>query len=237
MSLPLYFLGAVMARTALTLVLALLLAAVATIQIVEVAKANPVALSWLPTRPDVSQPEIVVQSPSQNQQFTLDGVSLNFTVVKPESWFGNETLSGSTSPVAYYSNGEIVTVQYTLNGKSENVSVNDDKVLKEYKLPLQRTLSYSLNLSLPEGKYVLDVHVAALAYYMPTDNWDANLHGGVISCETNEVAADSTQLTFYVTDTDKPAFELSPLTLVVASAVAFAVAGAGLLVYFKKRKR
>ena len=70
MSLPLYFLGAVMARTALTLVLALLLAAVATIQIVEVAKANPVALSWLPTRPDVSQPEIVVQSPSQNQHLT-----------------------------------------------------------------------------------------------------------------------------------------------------------------------
>ena len=226
-----------MTRTALTLVLALLLGAVATIQIVNVAKANPVPLSWLPTRPDVNQPEIVVQSPSQNQQLNLDVVTLNFTVTKPESWFGNETFSGNTSPVAYYCNGEIVNVQYTLNGKSENVSVNDDQVLKEYKLPLQRTLSYSLNLSLPEGKYVLDVHVAALAYYMSTDNWDANSHGGIISCETNEVAADSTQLTFYVADTNKPAFELSPLTLVVASAVAFAVAGAGLLVYFKKRKR
>jgi hypothetical protein len=74
-----------------------------------------------------------VQSPSQNQQFNLDGVILNFTVIKPESWFGNETLSGSTSPVAYYCNGEIFTVQYTLNGKSENFSVNDDEVLKEYK--------------------------------------------------------------------------------------------------------
>jgi hypothetical protein len=87
---------------------------------------------------------------------------------------------------------------------------------------------------------VLDVHVVALAYYMPTDNWDANSHGGVISCETNEVVADSTELTFYVADTDKPAFELSPLSFVVASAVAFAalvsLVCVGLLVYFKKRK-
>jgi hypothetical protein len=219
----------------LTLNLALLLAIVA-LQ-VEVAEANPVALSWLPTSPDASQPNIAVQSPSQNQYYNPSNITLNFTVSKPESWFGNETFYGRTEPASYYCNGKIVSVQYVLDENPQNISVNDDNVLKAYDLPLNKTLIFSENLSLTKGKHLLSVHVSAVAYYMPSDNWDVNSHGGIIVCEMNEIVVDSNEITFYVVDTDKPALELPSVTLIGgASVVSVAGVAIGLLYYHKKRQ-
>jgi hypothetical protein len=213
----------------LTLNLALLLSIVAVIPVVEVAEANPVALSWLPTSPDASQPTMAVQSPSQDQYYNSHSATLNFTVTKPESWFGNETFYGNTQPASYYCNGKIVSVQYMLDGKPHNVSVNDDSVLSPYGSPLKRNLVFSENVSLSQGKHVLSVHVSALAYYMPSDNWNVNSHGGVVACESNEIAVGSDEITFYVAD------ESNPVTFVAASVAALAVISVGLFYYQKKR--
>ncbi len=88
-----------------------------------------------------------------------------------------------------------------------------------------------------KGKHLLSVHVSAVAYYMPSDNWDVNAHGGIIVCETNEIVVDSNEITFYVVDTDKPALELPSVTLIGGASVA-SVAGVaiGLLYYHKKRQ-
>jgi len=218
---------------ALTSIMALLLSIVAMIQVVKLAEANPLPLMYLPTKPDTSELKIAIQSPSQNQRYNSNDIAVNFTVTKPESWFGNETSYGSTLPVVYYCNGEIVYVQYTLSGKSYNVSVNDDKATLQYNLPFQRTLNFSLNLSLPEGEYVIGVHAVALAYYMPTENWNPNVHGGVVSSEANEVVGDSTEITFFVFDTEKQALILPSVTFTVFAVAS--VGGAGLLLYFKKK--
>ncbi len=196
-----------MKKIALTaiIIFELLCSLVAGMQVVEVAKANPVALSWLPTSPDTSQPGLIIQSPLQNQTFTSDEVILNFTVAKPETWFGSQFFAnpGFGSDLSmYYCNGKIFAVKYSVDGiESQNISVTDANVLAPYYSPLNRTLDFSINLTLPEGKHVLTVSAMAESYYMPAENWDAFSHGGVVKSETCTIIANSTETTFYVIGT------------------------------------
>jgi hypothetical protein len=196
-------------------------------QVVEVAKANPVALSWLPTTPDKNQPEIAIQSPDQNQYYS-SFFSLNFTITKPESWFGNETFIGSAKPVSYYCNGRITSVEYLIDGKPISIPVNDDTVLKSYDAPLKKLLVFCENVTLPVGKHLLSVNASAVSYYMPSDNWNPASHGGVVASENSEIAFNSEGVTFYV-DSQVHVWQIMAVSLTTIVVLA-------LLVYFKKHK-
>ena len=197
------------------------------ILVVEVAKANPIALSWLPTTPDRNQPEIAIQSPKQNQYYS-SFFSLNFTITKPESWFGNETFIGSAKPASYYCNGRITSVEYLIDGKPISIPINDDNVLKSYDVPLKNLLVFCENVTLPVGKHLLSVNASAVSYYMPSDNWNPDSHGGVVASENSEIAFNSEEVTFYV---DSPVHIWQIMAVSLTAIVALVS-----LVYFRRRK-
>jgi hypothetical protein len=197
------------------------------ILVIEVVKANPIALSWLPTTPDKNQPEITIQSPEQNQYYS-SFFSLNFTITKPESWFGNETFIGSTKPASYYCNGRITSVEYLIDGKPINIPINDDNVLQSYDAPLEKLLVFCENVTLPVGKHLLSVNASAISYYMPPDNWNPAPHEGVVASENSEITFNSEEVTFYV-DSQVNVWQIMAISLT-------AIVVSASLVYYKRKK-
>jgi hypothetical protein len=273
-------------------ILTLLLSAVAGIQFVGLAAANPL----IEERYD-SPPIVSINSPANGAY--VNSVLLNVTVTKPEDWlstpisFSYEAGSGLSQ--------KLVSVSFYVDGKFYgSVAANSNLVS-----PFQ----YSLYLTdIADGSHTLVVHadstgvvrnwISSTVYSVPVDSSIATAHftldstpphvsflstetayatsdfplnftvnepvseiSYVLAGQENVTVAGNTTLTglsygthnltvhttdaygnagasepIYFTITE-PEPEPFPTTLVIAPTASVAVVGAGLLVYFKKRRR
>jgi len=174
--------------------------------LVAVVRANPVRLAWIPTTPDVSVPQVTIESPLQCASYNSSEVIITFTVLLPESWFSNDPTS--EAPAGYYCNGKILSAQIIIDDRpAQNVTLSNDNYLPySSDLPLSRNVTSTARFEVSEGNHVLFVHVVGESYYMPPENWDPKTHEEGIIVERYPVNSNSTPLTFYV----NPSPVLSP---------------------------
>ncbi len=206
-----------------TLLSTLLITALAGILFVNLVNANPgLWLLGFPRDPVKTPPEIIFQSPMNNQTYDPNFLWLNFTIVKPESWFLVAN-ANYISPNNYiYVN--ITSVSYTIDGiTSERMPLHDVTDLLVEQSP-SRSLDFSTNLSLPEGAHNLTVSIQCDSYYWGSDN----------TLPSNIQINFSSEVVYFTIANAEP----FPATLVVASVASLvAVVSVGLLVYFKKKGR
>ena len=176
-------------RTAPTAIISIILLSLAAgMQVVEVANANPIRLSWVPTVPDTNLPQITIESP-QNKTYNSSEMTVNFTVVLPESWFNNDPTG--QAPSGHYCNGKILSAQIVIDDNlSHNISLDNDSYLPYNSESLiDKSLILTANLTISEGKHVLTVNVSAASYYSPTGN---------LTIVRYPISAYSVPVSFYV---------------------------------------
>lgn len=214
-------------RTTLTkaLVLALLFSTVAGAVFINLVTANPAPLFAFPTEPKTTLPTIVVHSPVQNQNYNLTNVWLNFTIVKPKSWFAiNVAHHADHSPLTE-TFVNISTVYFTVDyGERQNIPVHDIDSLFDTE-PILR-LNVSTILPLTGGAHRVKVGLEADSYYVVNYVYDFSE-----ALSSVKLYAESNTVKFTIAESFPTAL------IVTASAVTVAMLGAGLLTYFKKRKR
>ena len=131
--------------------------------------ANPgLWLLGFPRDPVKTPPEIVFQSPLNDQTYYSNFMWLNFTIIKPESWFF--VADGSYIQPNNYIYVNVTTVSYSVDGITiENTPIIDVTDLLVEKLP-SRLLNFSTNMSLPEGEHTLTVHLRCESYYWSSES-------------------------------------------------------------------
>jgi hypothetical protein len=279
-----------MKKTALTLtlILALLFSAVATLQHVSLATANPNRGPYLP-----SPPVLIVQSPQYNTTYYVNDVLLNFTVITPYTWIGPTNIT----EISYNLDGQVVTLwnltdyslqptqQFTIllntstgphtlqvNIHSESTYYANpkcgDSSASVFPMEVSQTIPFtvdtgafpppSVSIASPENKTYNTSEVPL--------NFTVNESGTQITYsfdgQANVTAAGNTiltglsngehNITVYATNvagnigaSETITFTIAketetepfPTTLVIAIIALVAFVGAGLAVYFKKRKR
>jgi hypothetical protein len=168
-----------MKRTALalTVIFALSFSAVAGGLSLNRATANPAPLFAFPFDPVTTLPTIVVHSPVQNQIYNLTCVWLNFSIVKPESWFAFNA--------GFHENGQPITetfvnitsVYYTVDGRRQVIPFHDIDSLFDTSPTL--TLNFSNVLAVTAGAHEVKVGLEATSYYwLGGYDW-SNSHGSV----------------------------------------------------------
>jgi hypothetical protein len=192
---------------AVALIMALLFSTIAGAISVNSAKANPAPLFPLPWEPITTPPTIVVQSPIQNQTYNSTKLWLNFSIAVDDK--------------TCFEN--ITSVYYRLDGgERQNIPVHDIDTLF---YPSARTLNFSTILNLPSGVYSVEIGVEADSYYVVTPvNWGNPLSSFVVQATSDPVN--------FVVANPFPVVIVGAVTGILAVVVI-----AGLLVYFKKRKR
>jgi len=206
---------------------ALLLSAIASAMSVNLAKANPGPVLFFPEDPETTLPTIVVRSPVQNQTYDSTGLWLNFTIVKPETWFPNRSWD-----VGNYIFVNITSVYYVVDGgQRQDISVHDVSSL--FDASQTRNLPVSTNLTLTEGAHEVKVLFEADSYYV-TSYQEGNL-------SSVKMHGESEPVNFTVLQPQiepQPETESFPTTLgAAASGASAAIIGVGLLVYFVKFKK
>jgi hypothetical protein len=223
-----------------TLVMALLLSSAAGALSVNLANANPVHLFPFPNEPLMNSPTIIVHSPIENQIYNSNDVWLNFTIIKPETWFvfnaAYKLENGQRQPV-HDTFGNITSVCYIVDeGECQNIPVHD--VTSLFDAPPTLTLNFSTLLQLTEGVHTAKASLKADSYYVIRYDYSSNPFSSVA------LHADSETVTFTVEE--NPFQELTstaesnpfPTRLVATAFIATMVlASTGSLVYFKKHKR
>jgi len=227
-------------RTTLTkaLVLALLFSTVAGAVFVNLATANPAPLFAFSNEPKTTPPTIVVHSPVQNQNYNSTNVWLNFTIVKPESWFAIDVGSHADHSPLTETFVNISSVYFTVDGgERQNIPVHDIDSLFDAE-PIFN-LNFSTMLPLTAGAHTVKVGLEADSYYVVSYSYN-------FSEALSSVKLDAESYTVHLTvadssDSDAADFTVAdsfPTALIVtAPAATVAMLGAGLMVYFKKRKR
>jgi hypothetical protein len=129
---------------------------------VSLATANPAPLFPFPWgEPVTTPPTIVVYSPVQNQTYSTNEIWLNFTIIKPETWFP----SGHLAEMGYVNAvfGNVTTAYYTVDGgQRQNITVHDTDTLFTANSP--HTLNVSTLLTMTEGAHSLKVSLEADSY-------------------------------------------------------------------------
>ena len=231
---------------ALTFILALLISMLAVTLIVHVASANPFmpSGSW---SDEPTPPSINVQSPNETLNYwSGSDVWLNFTVTEPvTNWYSTESFSYPD----YYATtlGNLTQVRFSIDGKQENIASKiSESALKIGKVynPQGGVLRFSVNLGrLSVGQHTININAEGSAYY---GNLTHSAFSDSFPIDTDE--SDKTKLVHssvqsnFVVDGVAPSISVPPepfptVPVVAVSAAILAVAGAGLLVYFKKQKR
>jgi hypothetical protein len=203
-----------------SLILVLLVSLLAASQVVKLGTANPLWLLFFPRAAVETPPTITFQSPT-NRTYDSDNVWLNFTIVKPESWFG---VAINIYPSNYvYVN--ITSLSYTIDGNvSESIQFRDFNASLVEENP-ERSLNFSTKLTLPEGPHNLTVNLQCDSYYVETftrpylSNTQMNFTSEAVYF--NVAAANAS----------------APTMLVMVPATSIAAIGIGVLLYFKKHKR
>lgn len=135
-----------------TLILALVISAVAGTHFVSLISANPTLVSSLPETPDTSLPKITIQTPQLNETYNMNNVSYSIIVEKPSSWFDYDHINGQLFSVVYYlDNGAKVTIA-TLSS------------IDEYYNKQPSTFKGTL-FGLSDGNHSLEVIVYGVSYY------------------------------------------------------------------------
>jgi hypothetical protein len=206
-----------MKRTALplTLILALLFSMLAGTQIIDLSDANPIYAK--PTYVRIS-----VQSP-QNTTYNTQPIFLNFTV---------ETNEGDFNAHPYF---------YLLDGQDGKSSVN----VEDIQLVSQKRISDDISPyhDIEQRTILWDPYTdytfrgQAVLPYLPDGDHNVTVSIDLLGNQTIEMDFfASVPFTIHNTSQSESQ-EPFPTVLVVASVVLVAVVGAGLLLYFKKRKR
>ncbi len=229
-----------MKRTMLALVLvsALSFSAAACILFCDVAKANPVWVSYYPLEPVTTPPAVIFQSPMQNQTYEPNSTWLNFTIAKPESWFLQTNKSHDEQGNSlWHILVNITSVSYATDGHTqEKIPMCD---LTRYIEPFpSRTLNFSTKLTLPVGVHTVVVNIEGQSFYFQPEM--VVTYGPL----KTRMTATSETITFTVAEPppQEPTTTESPIafpteTVAVASGASAVLIGACLLVYFKRRKR
>ena len=152
---------------------------------------------------------------------------LNFTIVKPETWFPNRSWD-----VGNYIFVNITSVYYVVDGgQRQDISVHDVSSL--FDASQTRNLPVSTNLTLTEGAHEVKVLFEADSYYV-TSYQEGNL-------SSVKMHGESEPVNFTVLQPQiepQPETESFPTTLgAAASGASAAIIGVGLLVYFVKFKK
>ncbi len=201
----------------------LLISAVAGAISINLATANPGPLLFFPTEPVTTQPTIIVNSPVQNQTYNSTDVWLNFTIIKPETWFAFNIGAFENGTRISNTFGNITSVYYTVDGNErQNITVHDNTYLVDLVSPT-RTLNFSTKLALTPEVHTIKITIEADSYYV------VNYYGSE-PFSSVKVYGNSEPVRFTVHDESFP-------TVLIAVLAAVALLSAGLLVYFKKRKR
>ena len=192
---------------ALTLILALLFSAVAGMQFVNLAKANPIGTVY-PWNP---HPIINVLSPINQTTITTSNVTLTFALNLSE-WYNyspdaNPNYTFTLDPIEYYLDGKLAG-QITGHLSEEAYNLSDALV------------------GLTDGLHSVEVTATTSGQYWIQNGDSANLVNGV----TN---GSSGKIFFNV----KSVETFPSTLVAFASAASVAIVGLGLLVYFNKRKR
>ena len=232
-----------MKKTAVAFITALLLSAMAGIQLANLVAATPVGLYFeFPTEPIRMPPAIVVHSPVPNQNYDSSKVLLNFTIIKPETWiklpeeYGGVDEQGNPLYVIF---GNITSVYYVIDGgEPQNISVHDLSYVAEA-FP-KRTLNFSISLTLGKGIHSVEVGLDADSYYLITEVYttenatDTKPSGTVIPTGLSTIVLNgSSGIIRFAAEASEP----FPTALVIAaSGASIAIIGVGLLVYFRKWK-
>ncbi len=161
----------------LLILLAVLLLSLANPTLVGLTKANPLYLTWYPTEPVTTPPIVTIQSPLQNQTVNSTATVLNFTVTKPDTWFTYSMFS--YNPNTMMAIGKLVSYRYALDGiESQEVPLEDNfgvRTFMHFRDKPAASTSYSVNLTLAEGKHNITVTVncATLFYRDPEKYLDS----------------------------------------------------------------
>jgi hypothetical protein len=228
--------------TGLALIAALLLSAATGAISINLAVANPIWVLDFPTEPILKPPTVVVHLPVQNHNYKLTDMLLNFTIIKPDTWFNSDKIVGAdedgNSLYAIY--GNITSVYYIVdNGERQNISMYDTFDLIDVFPKYYRNLNFSINLKLSEGVHDVIVGFEADSFYVKTDFYTAENATATIPAGTRiphtslsaiEVNGFSDIIHFSVGDSFPTTF------VTVASAVSVSAAGLGFLFYFKKSR-
>lgn len=206
----------------MALMLALSILAVEAV-LVDIAQANFILEPWFPREPVRTPPAITVYSPSQNQTFNSSSVLLNFTISKPETWFGY--FKNEHFPTPYLTIGKVLSYNYSLDG-GESQTFPVDDALGTWTSNPEETLNFSANLNLTYGAHKIAITAQCETYYLPfsgiTNSFPVHGYSEVVSFYVGSYVAAPN------------AFPTVPVT--AASSAAAVAAVAGLLVYFRKRK-
>jgi hypothetical protein len=221
-----------MKRTALalSLILALLFSAVTGAVFIDLATANPAPLFAFPTEPVTTLPTIVVHSPVQNQTYSSTDVWLNFSIVKPETWFAIDVAHHADHSPLTETFVNITSVYYVVDGvERQNIPVHDIDSL--FDTPPTLTLNFSTVLPLTVGAHTVKVSLQADSYYVVRYDLSDPFSSVELYADSNPV-----NFTAELVIIAKPEpFPTIPF-VVAASGASVAIVGVGLLVYFKKRK-
>jgi len=168
---------------ALAIILALSFSAIVGSLSFNLATADFAIYFHFPLDPITTLPMIVVYSPVQNQFY--NHVWLNFSIVKPESWFGDFGFNNTETFV------NITSVYYIVDGSGrQNILFHDIDSLFEISYSPTLTLTFSEALSLKAGAHTVKVGLEATSYYwLGGYNW-SNSHGSV------ELRTDTETLNF-----------------------------------------
>ena len=129
----------------LTLILALLCSAVASLQHISLATANPSLPPYGPALPVPHPPKLIVQSPQYNTTYYDNNVLLNLTIITPSTWVGPTNIT----EINYNFDGQEVTL-WNLTYYS-----------------LQPTQQFAILLNANVGQHTLQVNVHAEVTYYP----------------------------------------------------------------------
>jgi hypothetical protein len=196
--------------------------------IVSFALANPFLFDEFPTEPVTTPPAIVVHSPIQNENYDSNEVWLNFTIIKPDTWF---KFTNQAAQANYLTFGNITSVYFILdNGELQNIPMKDITYFNDV-FP-NKTLEFSTRVSLMEGAHDLMVGLEADSYYYNESvSYNETTYKYPLFLSSVVVNGSSEIVSFTVLQ------EPSPATIVFVASVGIALAVIGLFIYFKKNKR
>jgi hypothetical protein len=201
------------------LLLTFLTMAIVAVQFINLVNANPAPLFPFPwNKPITTTPQIIITSPIQNQTYSTH-VWLNFTLVKPETWFPDEYWSNLGYNEATF--GNVTSVYYVLDdGKRQDILVHD--IDTPFTSTATRTLNFSINLDLTDGTHKIVINLEALSFYAKQTNQGFKLLNTTLNGNPTEVG--------FLVNTPLP---MIPIT---ASIGIVTIVSVSLLIYFKKRK-
>ncbi len=217
-----------MRKTAAALIMILLITGAAQTYFVGLGMANPYIEGYFPLQPATAKPSIVVESPIHNRDYSSDDAWLNFTIVKPETWFVPDVASTENYEPLTLAIGRIARVYYVLdNGEPQNITVEDGGLPSDFSIDVvpTRIFNFSVPLSLTGGLHSVKVGFEAETYYYT--GWEVSDRG----LRSVKVDGFSEEVNFRIAE---------PLQTGMIAAVTIALAmsaAAGLLLYRRKYRR